>query len=278
MAWAQMYSAAVGTSEEWPDPEMMPLLLESIALFESVGDRWGASWPRGGVGEIYESLGRFQEAYEVYAARLEICREVGDAGGLAWTLQQIAKVALELNNPARARYFCRESLRVAVDVGSTRSTEEAIYRVALYFNRTGQPERAAELLSALADHPVTARHVQRWASAERDDLRGALNADRFEAASQRGRAWERDRLVRTLLAELADNPAPTEPQSLIEPLSEREREVLALVADGLSNREIAARLIVSLGTVKKHLNNIFGKLHVTSRTRAIQRARELHVI
>ncbi len=64
-------------------------------------------------------------------------------------------------------------------------------------------------------------------------------------------------------------------KGLFEPLTERELEVLRLVAAGTSNRAIAAQLIVTLGTVKKHLNNIFGKLDVQSRTQAIARAREL---
>ena len=66
--------------------------------------------------------------------------------------------------------------------------------------------------------------------------------------------------------------------NLIEPLSERETEILGLVNAGLSNSEIADKLIVTVGTVKKHLNNIFGKLQVTSRTQAIVRARALDLL
>jgi LuxR family maltose regulon positive regulatory protein len=62
---------------------------------------------------------------------------------------------------------------------------------------------------------------------------------------------------------------------LVEPLSERERQVLSLICDGLSNREIAERLVVTVHTVKKHSSNIYGKLGVTSRTQAAARAREL---
>jgi LuxR family maltose regulon positive regulatory protein len=65
---------------------------------------------------------------------------------------------------------------------------------------------------------------------------------------------------------------------LIEPLTEREAEVLLLVAEGRSNREISERLVVTLDTVKKHLTHIFGKLDVASRTQAIARARELNLI
>jgi len=68
------------------------------------------------------------------------------------------------------------------------------------------------------------------------------------------------------------------PQPLIEPLSDREREVLRLIADGLSNHEIADKLIIGLGTVKTHINNIFGKLGVKNRTQAVARARELNLL
>ena len=67
-------------------------------------------------------------------------------------------------------------------------------------------------------------------------------------------------------------------QPLIEPLSERELEVLGLIADGLSNREIAVELVIAMTTVKKHASNIFGKLGVRSRTQAVARARELDLI
>ena len=71
--------------------------------------------------------------------------------------------------------------------------------------------------------------------------------------------------------------APVTPD-LVEPLSEREVEVLRLIAAGRSNQEIADSLIIALGTVKKHLNNLFGKLQVTSRTHAVARARELGIL
>ena len=66
--------------------------------------------------------------------------------------------------------------------------------------------------------------------------------------------------------------------ALIEPLSERELEVLQLIAEGLTNREIASRLFVSLNTVKAHTRNIYGKLDVHSRTQAVARSQELGLL
>jgi LuxR family maltose regulon positive regulatory protein len=71
------------------------------------------------------------------------------------------------------------------------------------------------------------------------------------------------------------SPRPPQVQPLAEPLTPRELEVLGLICDGLSNREIAERLTVTLNTVKKHSSHIYGKLGVGSRAQAMVRAREL---
>jgi LuxR family maltose regulon positive regulatory protein len=92
--------------------------------------------------------------------------------------------------------------------------------------------------------------------------------------------------VRLLLAAFpAEERGQTEPpisqaqeSDLIEPLSERELEVLQLIAQGLTNREIGDRLFLSLNTVKAHTRNIYGKLGVHSRMQAVSRARELDLL
>jgi LuxR family maltose regulon positive regulatory protein len=84
--------------------------------------------------------------------------------------------------------------------------------------------------------------------------------------------------VQTVLAAFGAPGKPTVQCSLVEPLSERELQVLRLVSQGLSNGEIAARLVVSLGTVKTHVHSILDKLGVGSRTQAVARARELNLL
>lgn len=72
---------------------------------------------------------------------------------------------------------------------------------------------------------------------------------------------------------LASGAQSTQP--LLEPLSDREQSVLRLLAEGQSNQQIAAQLILAPGTAKWYVSQIFGKLDVHSRTQAIARAREL---
>jgi LuxR family maltose regulon positive regulatory protein len=67
-------------------------------------------------------------------------------------------------------------------------------------------------------------------------------------------------------------------ENLIEPLSQRELEVLSLIAEGISNQEIGLRLHISLSTVKGHTTQIYGKLNVSNRIQAVARARSLGLI
>jgi ATP/maltotriose-dependent transcriptional regulator MalT len=83
--------------------------------------------------------------------------------------------------------------------------------------------------------------------------------------------------VHLVITTRADPPLPDWPPSS-GPLSERELEVLRLVAAGCSDREIADALVVVVGTTKRHLNNIYGKVKVHSRTQALARARELGLL
>jgi ATP/maltotriose-dependent transcriptional regulator MalT len=103
-------------------------------------------------------------------------------------------------------------------------------------------------------------------AAARDVDSGAVRLPAVDAILMTPREMERPAPVRT-----ADE-APTEP------LTAREREVLALAADGLSNREIAAALEISDHTVKFHLASIFGKLAVSSRTEAVRRGLQLGLV
>ena len=88
----------------------------------------------------------------------------------------------------------------------------------------------------------------------------------------------RPEFAHQLLNRFSPDRPVEKPIGLVEPLSEREIEVLQLVAEGLSNQEIAARLYLSLRTIKFHTGNIYGKLGVKSRTEAVAKARDLGLL
>lgn len=84
--------------------------------------------------------------------------------------------------------------------------------------------------------------------------------------------------IQTLLAAFESTHPPLPAQGPVDRLSEGELDVLRLMAQGLSNAEIASRLVVTLGTVKTHVHSIFDKLSTHSRTQAVARARQLNLL
>ena len=109
-------------------------------------------------------------------------------------------------------------------------------------------------------------------------LSAVLEARRRERADSRSRVSAR--YLRKLLAALERDAsgAGSKTAALSEPLSERELEVLQLIAAGKTNRRISSELFVSVGTVKTHINNVYRKLDAHSRTQAVARARELKLL
>jgi len=114
-----------------------------------------------------------------------------------------------------------------------------------------------------------------------------INADEMTAAIRTvatGGALIQPSITRKVLAEFTrltsplSQPGSSSPQILIEPLTEREMEVLRLLAEGLSNKEIAGRLVITEGTVKNHVSNLIAKLNVRDRTQAILKAQEYGLI
>jgi LuxR family maltose regulon positive regulatory protein len=102
----------------------------------------------------------------------------------------------------------------------------------------------------------------------------------YQAVSHKISAVYAGRLLGVLSEESqsVDSNRKFQADELIEPLSERELDVLRLIAEGLSNGEIAGKLYISLSTVKGHTANIFGKLSVKKRTQAVARARSLGLL
>jgi DNA-binding NarL/FixJ family response regulator len=110
-------------------------------------------------------------------------------------------------------------------------------------------------------------------------LKDAPSGELFAAirAAARGESFLQPSVTTRVIAEfarLSDQPAAPS-STLVEPLSDREREILRLISNGSSNREIADQLFITEGTVKNHVTNILSKLNVRDRTQAALKAREL---
>jgi DNA-binding NarL/FixJ family response regulator len=85
-------------------------------------------------------------------------------------------------------------------------------------------------------------------------------------------------VARKLVDLVARMPAAAPPAPMIEPLSEREIQVLRLMAQGCGNKEIADRLVIAEGTAKNHVSNILGKLSARDRAQAVARGKELGLL
>jgi LuxR family maltose regulon positive regulatory protein len=110
---------------------------------------------------------------------------------------------------------------------------------------------------------------------------GPTMAGLLHQAAARGIAPDYSRLLLAAFEETTKDESKASvhrPSSIVEPLSDRETEVLGLIAQGLTNREIAERLFLAVSTVKVHTRNIYGKLGVHSRTQAVTQARELGLL
>jgi LuxR family maltose regulon positive regulatory protein len=153
----------------------------------------------------------------------------------------------------------------------------------------------AQMQAVLDDRPASqADYIQALELGQPEEFISIFLEEGPPVASALAHLLEQDRLgkvnptyVRKILAAFPEDrqsgPAPDDKvtvikDELVEPLSKRELEVLHLIREGLSNQEIAERLVVTLHTVKKHSSNIYAKLGVSSRTQAIARARQLKLI
>lgn len=154
-------------------------------------------------------------------------------------------------------------------------------------------DREAELLGALGEvgelTPTTAAMRTTLTVEEAAGMLEKLAEKGYLEARTQGAVviyglWEQDRLgpsePESVPAEPVDATAEAPPSTppLVEPLTEREAEVLELLASGRTNREIAADLFVTVGTIKAHTSNIYAKLQARNRTEALARARGLGLL
>lgn len=214
-------------------------------------------------------------ARENYALSLEPFFGWNDAGA-RWG-QAVAACGLGDHESARRGYahICWERL----DDPGPATGILALEAAALAHD--GAPEAAVELLSLAFHQPASVSgwlHCWPLLARLRADLLARLGEEVYQAAWERGGRRDVESTVRSLVGAPPETPPSPDSQPLLEPLSERELEVLGLIAEGLSNREIAERLVLSVGTVKVHTRNIYGKLGVSSRTQAVAQADRLGLL
>jgi len=179
--------------------------------------------------------------------------------------------------PGAAILLLDSLLQVAEAAGQTGNVIELLALKALALQVQGQPAQAMTALERALTLAEPEGYLRIFVD-EGEPMK--LLLQRMKAEDGRMKEY-----IGNLLAAFGKQPASADlhpsslrPQPLVEPLSERELEVLRLIADGFSNAEIASKLVIAQGTVKRHINNIYGKLGVASRTQAVARSRELGLL
>jgi len=154
--------------------------------------------------------------------------------------------------------------------------------VAFLYDHDKQPMKATELLGLAFTHPLaTTGWMEKWAllSQLRETLRQELGTQAYTIAWESGSLFDVNNTIADIRVYLGINKLDrSSTQPLIEPLTERELEVLGLLGEGRSNPEIAEQLIVTVGTVKSHVYNICQKLNVHNRTQAVLEAKQIGLL
>lgn len=225
------------------------------------------------IDEDYEAALAFAEKSE--ALSLVPFYRGHEGEGAAWG-SAIALCGLGRYGELRSRYFALSWGRRDPGPMSICFALEAAVRMS-----EGAAESAAEMLGTMDALPAYANGwMQHWPLLNRlrAQVSDALGQARYLAAVERGAHAEPNAVLQRLLTGYAEPSANSANQQLIEPLSRRELEILNLISAGLSNRDIAEHLTLSVGTVKAHTRSIYGKLGVNSRTQALAQAARHHLL
>jgi non-specific serine/threonine protein kinase len=234
--------------------EAQNLLAESLEIRRESGDLWGCAGALGSLGWVALLRRDFSRTRELLGESMRIRQEIGDRGGLAWCLEKLAEAAsLEAQAlPALPRRQTQQ--RAACMLGAASALREPVG-------------------SAIdtADRPSYERLLAR--------LRHTLGDTAFDASWAEGAGMPVSHVI-----DLAVTPPPPDVTELsasgsakaaFSGLSARERETAALIAAGLSNREIADHMVVGLRTVETYVTRILIKLSLDSRVQIATWAREV---
>jgi predicted ATPase/DNA-binding CsgD family transcriptional regulator len=248
---------------------------EALRLCRQSGDRLQAGRLLGNLGYYELSAGDLDAARRYLAEALDIARALGNRqSALQGTFNRGLAEYLG-GSPGTAEALFGESLDLARRMGMKRLTAYALLGLALAGRGGADPGWSARLHGAadqaLADLGHALQPLEaRLADLDRQRLRAAMGAQAFEAEYAAGRTLD----LAQVLAELGPKDAAAGQARVavsgeaVTALTPRELDVLKLVAQGLSNPDIARRLFLSEHTVHRHLANILRKLSLSSRAAA----------
>jgi predicted ATPase/DNA-binding CsgD family transcriptional regulator/Tfp pilus assembly protein PilF len=250
------------------DDRAVDFYRESLKLFEKTGHRPGQAAILNGLGELARAGGRLEEATSLYRESLLLARESGDERILSVALHNLGHIALQQGDAEQADALFAEAMEVSRQLGDRPNRAACLVAQAQLIATTGPTSRAATLLGA-ADAQMEAAGV-RLEPIDRESFERCVQAARADLGDARFEElwwnWRRLTLDEAVVAvERARQSGQTAAATAANGLTERELEVIRLVAEGLSNTEIGARLFVSEHTVHRHLANIRRKLKLSSR-------------
>lgn len=269
---------------------VIDLCQESTKAFTSLGNLHGASHSLDTMGIAYYELRQYDEAMSATLASLKIDRSVGDARGLAVTLDHVGKISRAQGDLPAAWEAHAESLGYRNQVGDPRGLLVWLQAMSHWLVEAGRADLAARILGAIEiartsnnlplNHHETADHKATVQGALR-----ALGEDRYLAAVAKGR-WASLEDLATEVTEVANERvleivagSPLLPDGIGKKygLTDREEEVLHLVARRLSDKEIADELCISARTVNRHVSNLLAKLEVRTRREAASIGEQMRI-
>ncbi len=232
--------------------------------------------------QIAHMQGRFADARELYRRNLAIYREIGDQGGQVRTWQGVGDTAVAQGEWDTAVASYHKALQISTQMQWEPLILSLLVSIAHLLHAAGEKTRSQELAAFARQHPAAEQETRERAAALLPTGRLTLPLRENSAiviATQTLTELE----MQPLRFPAAGQPTPVMPgqppgQPLVDPLTNRELEVLHLIAEGLSNQEIADQLVISVGTVKSYTGAIYSKLAVASRTQAVAQARQLGLI
>jgi non-specific serine/threonine protein kinase len=250
---------------------------QSFAIAERLRDPWLIGWSLHLQALAAHVAGDYPAADELYERSMAIRRALGFREQIGVLSQLMGISRHRQGDFAGARRLYQDYLDIARELGSTFHANNVLAILGSLAAAQGQPERAARLLGA-AQASCDASQTRPIPLAEAltaegiELARSALSNTAFTSAWAAGRALSSEEAIAEALAvEVADPGrtaagAPKPGRSHAGPLSEREEQVARLVAQGLTNRQIAAALVVSTRTVETHIEHILARLGFVSRT------------